>query len=157
MKTLFFTITFLFFILASVLVFADQASVITKENAIREYCKFFAPIKSSVRYNDVLDILSPQGDWFKVKYRSVEGCIHKTAVQQRTVSFTGAPVSGKGAGSISEGETSLAGKGFNPQVEASYKTKHPEMKYYLVDGIEKYEVPDKDIAQFVTGGGLNQP
>ena len=157
MKTLFITITFLFFIFTSVPVFADQASVITKENAIREYCKFFAPIKSPVRYNDILDILSPQGDWFKVKYRSVEGCIHKTAVQQRTVSFTGAPVPGKGTGSVSEGEASLAGKGFNPQVEASYKAKNPQMKYYLVDGIERYEVPDEDIAQFVTSGELNRP
>jgi hypothetical protein len=144
-------------ILLPVLVFADQAFVITKQNAVRQSCRFFAPVKASVSYNDLLDIVSTEGDWFKVRYRGVEGCIHKSAIQKKTASFTGAPVSGRSGGSVSQGETAMAGKGFNPQVEASYKGKHPEMRYDLVDKIEGYPVPDKELVRFITIGGLIEP
>jgi hypothetical protein len=144
-------------LLTPVLIFADQAAVITKENAVREYCRFFAPVTAPVRYNDLLDIVSPQGDWFKVKYRSIEGCIHKTAVEKRSASFSGTTPPGKGAGALSENEAALAGKGFNPQVEASYRKKYPGMRYGLVDGIEHDKVSEKEVSAFIISGGLNQP
>jgi hypothetical protein len=146
----------LLIILAPVLLLAETATVITKENAIREYCKFFAPVKAQVRYNDVLEILSTEGDWYKVQFGQSTGCIHKTAVDKRTASASGSFFSRKGSG-VSENEAALAGKGFNPQVESSYKQKHPEMKYHLVDNIEKLLVSDREIEQFVTQGGLRQP
>ncbi|MBP6940305.1 MAG: hypothetical protein KBB65_00900 [Syntrophorhabdaceae bacterium] len=142
-------------LLAPVLVFAEQASVITKENAVREYCRFFAPVVAPVRYKDVLEIVSPQGDWFKVRYKEIEGCIHKAAIEKRTASFSGAAL--PGAGAVSESEAALAGKGFNPQVEASYRKKYPAMRYSLVDSIEHDKVSEKEIAFFITSGGLNKP
>lgn len=147
----------LIILLSPVLIFADQAVVITKENAVREYCRFFAPVKAPVQYNDLLDIVSPQGDWFKVKYKAIEGCIHKTAIEKRTASFSGTTFPGKGAGTVSENEAALAGKGFNPQVEASYRKKYPEMKYSFVDSIEHDKVSEKEVAVFIISGGLNQP
>ncbi len=133
---------------------AETVTVITKDNAIREYAKFFAPIKANVRYNDRLEVLSTQGDWYKVKHGPSVGYIHKSAVQDRVVSS--ASYSGKRS-SVSESEAALAGKGFNPQVEASYKGRHPEMKFYLVDKIERYPVPEREVAHFITNGGLRQP
>lgn len=134
---------------------AETVTVITKENAIREYAKFFAPVKANVRYNDRLEALSMEGDWYKVKYGPSIGYIHRTAVEKRAVA---APASyARKGSSVSESEAALAGKGFNPQVEASYKRQHPEMKYGLVDSIERYPVPDRDIAQFIVAGGLRQP
>jgi hypothetical protein len=135
---------------------AESVTVITKENAIREYCKFFAPVKANVKYNDKLDMISQQGDWFKVRFMKVEGCIHKTAVESKTASLVNLPLSGS-SGRVSENEAALAGKGFTPQVEASYRAKHPEMKYYLVDKVEAINVPDKDLALFINNGGLKQP
>jgi len=136
--------------------FAEPLTVITKENAIREYCKFFAPVKAGVKYNDKLDMLSQQGDWFKVRFMKVEGCIHKSAVESKTASIVNLPMS-KSSGRVSESEAALAGKGFNPQVEASYRAKHPGMKYNLVDKVESINVPDKDLVLFMSNGGLNQP
>ena len=142
-------------VFVAVSVLAETVTVITKDNAIREYAKFFAPVKANVRYNDRLEVLSAQGDWYKVKYGSSTGYIHKSAVEKRVASM---PVSASGKrSSVSESEAALAGKGFNPQVEASYKSKHPEMKFYLVDNIERYLVPDREVAQFITNGGLRQP
>ncbi len=142
-------------VLVATAVLADTVTVITKENAIREYGKFFSPVKAYVKYNDKLEVLSTEGDWYKVKYGPSIGYIHKTAVEKRTASSPGL-FSRKGSG-VSESEAALAGKGFNPQVEASYKSKHPGMKFYLVDNIERYIVPDKDVAIFIADGGLVQP
>jgi hypothetical protein len=147
----------LIILLAPVPVFAEQASVITKENAVHEYCRFFAPVVAPVRYKDILEIVSPQGDWFKVRYKEAEGCIHKAAIEKRTASFSGAALPGKGTGAVSESEAALAGKGFNPQVEASYRKKYPAMRYSLVDSIEHDKVSEKEIAFFITSGGLNKP
>ena len=142
----------LIFVAGSLL--AETVTVITKDNAIREYAKFFAPVKANVKYNDRLEILATEGDWYKVKYGSSTGYIHKSAVEKRVASS--ASYSGRRS-SVSESEAALAGKGFNPQVEASYKKQHPDMKFYLVDNIERYLVPDREVAQFITNGGLRQP
>lgn len=136
-------------------VFAETVTVITKENAIREYAKFFAPVKANVRYGDRLEAFATEGDWYKVKYGPSIGYIHRSAVEKRAVASP-ASYSRKGS-SVSESEAALAGKGFNPQVEASYKKQHPEMKFYLVDSVERYPVPDRDVVQFIVAGGLRQP
>jgi hypothetical protein len=143
-------------VICPVFLLAETVTVITKENAIREYCKFFAPVKAQVRYNDTLEIISVEGDWYKVQFGPSAGCIHKTAVDKRTGSASGSFFSRKGSG-VTENEAALAGKGFNPQVESSYKQKHPEMKYHLVDNIERFLVSDREIEQFVVQGGLRQP
>ncbi len=145
----------LILVFAAVSVFADTVTVITKDNAIRAYAKFFAPIKANVHYNDRLEALSMEGDWYKVKFGQSIGYIHRTAVEKRAVAVP-ASYARKGS-SVSESEAALAGKGFNPQVEASYKRQHPEMRYNLVDSVERYPVPDRDVAQFIVAGGLRQP
>ncbi len=74
----------LIFVAGSLL--AETVTVITKDNAIREYAKFFAPVKANVKYNDRLEILATEGDWYKVKYGSSIGYIHKSAVEKRVAS-----------------------------------------------------------------------
>ncbi len=143
------------FLFVATAVLAETVTVITKENTIREYNKFFSPVKAYVKYNDKLEVLSINGDWYKVKFGPSIGYIHKTAVEKRTASSPGL-FSRKGSG-VSESEAALAGKGFNPQVEASYKSKHPEMKFYLVDNIERFIVPDREVTVFIANGGLVQP
>lgn len=143
------------FIFVAISLPAETVTVITKDNAIREYAKFFSPVKANVKYNDRLEILASEGDWYRVRSGASVGYIHKSAVEKRVAAMP-ASYSGKRS-SVSESEAALAGKGFNPQVEASYKKQHPEMKFYLVDNIERYLVPDKEVAQFITSGGLRQP
>lgn len=133
---------------------AETITVITKENAIRESPKFFSSVKAFVKYGDMLKVIRKEKDWYKVKFRNISGYIHKTAVEERVVS----PHSGYySTTSASEGEITLAGKGFNPQVERAYKGKYPQMRYDLVDKIEKYDVAEKDIIHFIKTGGLLEP
>jgi len=154
MRFLFLVITQFTFLLFSLSAHAETAKVITKTNAIREECRFFSPVKAAVQYNDVLEIISQEGDWFKVTYKGIEGCIHKSAIEKKTVDLLG--IIGTG-GTTSKDEVALAGKGFNPQVEKSYRQKHPGMRFSLVDIIEGYQVPEKKVMEFINDGALRQP
>ena len=51
----------------------------------------------------------------------------------------------------------LAGKGFNPQMEASYKGSHPDLDFRSVDAIEHYQVSSDALTEFLKDGGLSEP
>ncbi len=144
-----------FFIIAAVSAHAETATVITKENAIRESCRFFSPVKAAVHYNDALEVISREGDWFHVEFRGVQGCIHKSAIQKKSISLSN--IVGSKKRSTSEEEVALAGKGFNPQVEAAYKSKNQSLNFGAVDSIESYKIPENKLRAFILNGKLNLP
>ncbi len=140
---------------------AEPARVVTKENALREQCRFFSPVKIALHYDDAVDLLSPSGDWFRARVKGVEGCVHKSAVQKSSVSLTGLKAgeaqAPQGKHSATEAEVSLAGKGFTQEVEDELRAEDPEMKFDLVDKIELYEVSEYDLFEFITNGRLLFP
>jgi hypothetical protein len=133
----------------------ESAKIVVKETALREQCKFLSPATIKLQYNDSVDILSRESDWFKVAFGKARGCLHKSALEARTYSLSG--VSGTRGGVASQEEVSLAGKGFTPEVEASYKKQHRDFNYQAVDTVEKYRVSDETLRKFVRDGGLRQP
>ncbi|MBI2485447.1 MAG: hypothetical protein HYW01_00505 [Deltaproteobacteria bacterium] len=150
-----FIIVLLMITAASTSVRAETVTVITKQNAIRTSCKFFSPVKATVHYNDVLEVVSKEGDWFQVTFKGVQGCIHKSAIQKKSLSLSKLTGS-QGKGTSGE-EVALAGKGFNPQVEAAYKNKNPELNFGAVDRVESYKIPDSELMQFIQKGKLSLP
>ena len=149
-------ITLILFLLAPAFsMAADSARVIVRENAIREQCRFFAPAKAKIRYNDLLTILSRSGDWYKVSFKGVKGCVHKSALEEKSFKLSSV-VAGRGKGPSTD-EVSLAGKGFNPQVEASYKGSHPDLDFHLVDAVERNQVSSEALSEFMRIGGLVEP
>lgn len=134
---------------------AETVRVITRENAVRKQCRFFAPVAAKVRYNDPLTLLSRNGDWYTVSFRGVSGCIHKSAVTTGSYSLSGG-LGGRGGGASAD-EVSLAGKGFNPQVEAVYKGRHPELSFRSVDDVENCQATQEAFQAFLTKGGLTTP
>ncbi|MFQ3573031.1 MAG: hypothetical protein SNJ53_00190 [Thermodesulfovibrionales bacterium] len=136
--------------------FAETIRVITKENFLRENCRFFATIKANLKYGDALEVISPEGDWYRARFRNITGCIHKSAVDQRVISPTASGF-GSTRQTATEHEVALAGKGFTPEVESAFKKKNPDMKYNLVDAIERYKTDEKRVFEFIKMGGLTQP
>ncbi|MHB8882310.1 MAG: hypothetical protein ACYC69_12485 [Thermodesulfovibrionales bacterium] len=134
---------------------ADQARIITKENALREDCRFFSPVKKKVHLNDLIEITSKEGDWLRAKHKGTAGCIHKSAVDEKNLDISG--VSGSRSHTASGSEVALAGKGFNPQVERSFREKHPDLDFKAVDAIEASRPPDGSIRKFISSGALNRP
>jgi hypothetical protein len=138
-----------------VVVHAENLSVVTRENALRADCSFLSSVRANLKYGDQLEVVSGSGDWFKVRYKNIKGCVHKSAVSETKVSLSG--VKSSKSSSASEEEVALAGKGFNPQVEDSYKRKHAELDFTKVDRIEKFKIPDDELIIFIKNGGLDQP
>ncbi|KWT91060.1 hypothetical protein [Candidatus Magnetominusculus xianensis] len=140
-------------LLVPALVYSETMQVITKENAVRADCNFYSAVKAMVKYADTLEIVSTKGDWYMVKFGDKSGCIHKTALNKTAVAL--AKTEG-GKHTASKDEVSLAGKGFNPQVEDAYKKKHPELDFDLVTKIEGFTVPAEKVAAFIKDGGLKE-
>ena len=134
---------------------AETVKVITKENAIRSSCRFFAPVVTKVQYNDKLEVLSQEGDWLRVRFNGMEGCIHKSAVEQQKVTLSALNLS-EGS-SATEDEVSLAGKGFNSEVEEAYQNENPEVSFETVDRIESYSLSEQEQVVFIERGELNLP
>jgi hypothetical protein len=133
---------------------AETVQVTTRENAVRGDCRFFAPVKLKVALGDRLTVSGRKGDWYLVSAKGVNGCIHKSAVEARTFSASGRGAAGSGT---SADEVSLAGKGFNSQVEAGYRKSGKNLNYAAVDEIMKFTVSEKSLESFVLQGGLVQP
>src|SRR5512139_1043996 len=137
----------LFFVLLSLTsAQAESAKVVLKETTLREQCKFLSPATVRLQYNDSVEILSREADWFKVSFGKARGCLHKSALEAKTYSLSG--VSGTRGTVASQDEVSLAGKGFTPEVEVSYKKQHRDLNYQAVDAVEKYRVSDETLRKF---------
>ena len=132
---------------------AETLTVITKQNALRESCKFFAPIKATVHYNDVLEVITQNGDWYQVSYKGIQGCIHRSSVEKKSVSFGSLDLSG--GQSPSGEEIALGGKGFNPQVEAAYARENPGLNFQAINRVDSYKVSDDKLLKFIEDGKLN--
>jgi hypothetical protein len=63
--------------------------------------------------------------------------------------LTGTPVK-----QTSSDEVALAGKGFTPEVESGYRSKHPEMDFAQVDKIESFKVDSATLQAFIKEGDL---
>jgi hypothetical protein len=133
---------------------ADTATVVTKENAIREDCKFYSPLKAKVSFKDEMDVISQQGDWYRVRFRGIEGCIHKSALDKKYISVSTIEDSSEGSASVEE--VSLAGKGF-VSVEKSYQNRNPKVNFKIVEEIESLKIPEDELIAFVRAGDLHLP
>ena len=147
-------ITILFCGLFSLSAAAETVKVTTRENAVRGDCRFFAPVKLKVVLGDSLTVKGRKGDWYLVSAKGVNGCIHKSAVEARSFASSGR---GAATGGASADEVSLAGKGFNPQVEAGYRKSGKNLNYAAVDEIARISVSEKSLETFVQQGGLTPP
>ena len=63
--------------------------------------------------------------------------------------LTGTPVK-----ETSSDEVALAGKGFTPEVESGYRSKHPEMNFAQVDKIESFKADPASLQTFIKEGDL---
>jgi hypothetical protein len=133
---------------------AETIQVTTRENAVRSECRFFAPVKLKVVLGDSLTVKGRKGDWYLVSAKGANGCIHKSAVEARSFASSGR---GAATGGASADEVSLAGKGFNPQVEAGYRKSGKNLNYAAVDEIARISVSEKSLETFVLQGGLTPP
>jgi uncharacterized protein YgiM (DUF1202 family) len=104
-----------------------------------------------------VNVESQAGDWYKVNYQGKTGWINRQAFPAPS---TGSQFSlpgllfGTPVKQTSSDEVALAGKGFTPEVESSYRAQHPEMNFAQVDRIEGYRVSPATLQAFIKEGDL---
>jgi hypothetical protein len=92
-----------------------------------------------------------------VEYQSAVGWINRQAFgQPQAGSKLNLPglLFGKPVKETSSDEVALAGKGFTPEVENSYRAQHPEMNFAQVDRIESITVSPAKLQAFIKEGDL---
>jgi len=109
---------------------------------------FFANTTGSLRMGDKVTVLQINGNWAEV--RSVANASQSGWTAVSNLSSRQIVSSGTGA---SASEVALAGKGFNQEVENSYKA-NGNLDYTDVDKTEAIKVSRDDLYKFVTDGHL---
>lgn len=133
--------------LAASAVTAATVTVLVQETTLRKRPQFFAPTAGVAKLGEKFDATGPDAGW----YRTDAGYIHQSAVTAKKVSLGSG---GSTGGTASAEEVTLAGKGFNSQVEKSYSEKNASANFAAVDAMEKRSVTEDAVLAFLRAGGL---
>ena len=118
---------------------------------------FASPPVGTVPEGAEVNVERQAGDWYKVEYQGKTGWLNRQAFPAPATAskfslgglLTGTPVK-----QTSSDEVALAGKGFTPEVETGYRSKHPEMDFAQVDKIEGFKVDPATLQAFIKEGDL---
>ncbi|MDR0411701.1 MAG: hypothetical protein LBH75_06980 [Treponema sp.] len=111
----------------------------------------FAPsVKPALTYGTPVKILNVNGKWAEVQSVSlqVSGWMQMANLTSKRITATSSSTS------ASAKEIALAGKGFNEEVENTYKSENMNLDYNLVDEMEKLVIPDELLKNFIGEGHL---
>ncbi len=133
--------------LSASVVAATTITVLVQQTTLRKRPQFYAPAAGTAKLGDTFDADGPDAGWYKTD----GGYIHQSAVTAKSVKVSSG---GSVGGSASADEVTLAGKGFNSQVEQSYGGKHPEANFAGVDAMEKRSASDDRVLSFMRAGAL---
>ncbi|MCL2762409.1 MAG: hypothetical protein FWD36_04265 [Treponema sp.] len=120
-----------------------------KSLALKSSTGFFAKTTGTLDYGDRVTVLQVSGKWVEIQSAatpSLKGWTASTNMSAKQI------VSGS-TGSATTKEIALAGKGFNQEIEDSYKAKG-ELNYADVDKVEAQFVNEDDLRRFLEEGRL---
>ncbi len=137
------------------LVYAETVVVKIQSTALRSNPSFISPAVATVKAGANLEQLATRNGWVQVKTAGGQvGWVHGSAVQ--TKKFTLAALGGNAKTKASASEVALAGKGFNKQVEDSYRAKNAKLDFAAVDRMVQLKATPEQVADFVKKGKLGE-
>jgi len=131
---------------------ADPWQVAVQKAAVRQTPQVFGKIVSNLSYGTTVEVLAEQKGWLKVRIVGGTGWLHQSAVAHKVTPLQAG--SKKATVSASQQELTLAGKGFNSQVENAYRQKNRAIDFSWIDRMEKMTVDDAQLQKFLQSGGL---
>ena len=147
---------FIFLLLATTAAWAASQllAVQAQEAQMRRSASFTSAQTAKLLYGDTVTVLEERGDWYHVSGQGATGWMHSSAfaVDGRV------PLSAGSANvdpNVSEREVSMAGKGFNSQVEQAYRSAHPE-GYAKVDAMLRINFSPSELEAFLAAGKASQ-
>lgn len=140
-------------ILAVALFAAETFVVKVRSTSLRSSPKFYATSVLALKAGDGVEKVSAQGDWLQVRTASgTTGWIHSSALQPKKFNLT-ALTQGLQTKATAD-EVALASKGFNKQVEDSYRAKNKNISFEWVDKMLKIVIPANQENDFLKDGML---
>jgi len=140
-------------IAVAVLLAAETFIVKVKTTALRSSPKFYASAVTDIKAGDRLEQVSMQGDWVQVKTASgATGWIHKSALEPKQFNLLASNKNLKTQATADE--VALASKGFNKQVEDSYRAKNKNISFVWVDKMLLIKIPLNQEINFLKDGKL---
>lgn len=137
------------------LLLAETLIIKVQSTNVRSNPKFYASSLAALKAGEQVEKLGGQGGWFQVKTSGgVVGWIHSSAVAVQKFDLFAIDKSMKTEAST--GEVALAGKGFNKQVEESYRAKHGDVSYIWVDRMLLIKVTPSEVEEFLKEGKLSE-
>lgn len=124
------------------------AWVASKTAALKTSTWFFAGTKGTLQMGDQVTVLQVSGNWAEVRAASnssLSGWTSSSNLSARKIVASGSVVTAN--------EVSMAGKGFNQEVENSYKGTG-DFNFADVDKTEAITVPLEELYKFVVDGHL---
>ena len=131
---------------------AEPVWIQVRQSQIRAEPKFYAKSVGAVKFGDRLNKVSQSTGWIQVQGPGSAGYVPLSVVSDEQIVLSSADLSKVRADS---GEVVLAGKGFSKEVEQSYKKRDKQLRYDLVDFVERSTlVTPPEVFQFMKKGGL---
>jgi hypothetical protein len=132
-----------------------QMSVQIKEGAVRSSPSFLAKIIVKLDYGDQVVVKEEKSSWARIELSGVysQGWIHSSALSTKKIVLN--PGDSDVEKAASDDELTLAGRGFNQEVEQKFRTLNPDVDFAWIDRMEKMVVSQGQIQNFITAGGLN--
>lgn len=133
-------------LLAAAAAYASTVTVLVQETALRKRAQSYSPSVGTARLGQKFETFGQEAGFYKTK----SGFLHASAVTERKVRLGSADSVG---GGTSAEEITLAGKGFNAQVEKSYGDKS-SVNFAAVNAMERRSVSEAVLFDFLRAGGL---
>ena len=128
--------------------YASTITVLVQQTALRKRPQSYSPSVGTARLGQKFESEGLEAGFHKTG----SGYIHSSAVTTRKASVSGGDGVG---GSATADEVTLAGKGFNAQVEKSYGRKNgAAVNFAAVDAMERRSVGEDELFAFLRAGGL---
>jgi len=133
---------------------AENWQVVVQKAPVRQSPQVFGKISTTLDYGVRVEVLQRQNGWLQVRTTSGSGWLHESAVARRAAALTAG--TRKAEVAASQQELTLAGKGFNQQVEDAYRQKNRRLDYDEIDRMQAMRVDEGQLLQFVRDGGLGE-
>jgi len=149
------TLSVCLLILIVSLLVAETLTVKVQSTSLRSTPKFYSSAVQTLSAGQKLEKIAAQDGWIQVKTSGgVVGWVHSSAVEVPKFDLM---ASNKGLKTqASAGEVALAGKGFNKQVEESYRAKHKDVSFAWVDKMLQIKIAAAKIEEFMKKGKLGE-
>lgn len=126
--------------------YASTITVLVQQTALRKRPQSYSPSVGTAKLGQKFESSGLESGFHKTP----SGYIHASAVTERKVKLGSADSVG---GSATSEEVTLAGKGFNAQVEKSYGEKNAA-NFAAVNAMERRSVGEAELFAFLRAGGL---